>query len=704
MADNLSVDLIVSDDKAEVKISGINQKLETTADKATKASNKVESFSDSLKRLNTEVVSGGAQASVFGDKYSRAFSDIEARAEKTRKAFAAISQQRIDKGQFDLLTQNAIVADKKIYDLLTRLRSLKKESSDPANATYFKQYQNSIRETEAELIRLERMQSQIARQPSGGAFSQSSASGAGENSKIPKLRGYGFLFREFAPTGVNETAVNAATTAAEIAGVGTATLAVFSAVAIAGLAVVKISQNIREEAERHLKAEEMIQGAINNQILSQSKALADFKKLRAEASEDRQFNRELPTASLDELKNRKATLDKLLTLTPATLSDKPNEDFEKLKKQILVIEAQIEQIPLDRQKRANDSFSQRWEGFRKSQQDSIEFEKKVQKERNEETEKAKQKVKELQKQYESVFDTITAKSNKDNPFVLLLTEADKSMRALRENTRGLSEDLRSAFEKMEQSQNRLKLFETRLNNNLDVFDLRERANSFRNPKSDGLVEKKQFDEIVKANIGRGNFLQYGGTYGSSLANQAGGFDKLTDEQKRSIYETSLLGQVSGNNQLSLITALANQRLAGSNQNQSLDERLQKQLSIIYGGASSNDEKAIADRKLVALTSGLNPNEISRDLREKIAVANENEAVRRESSEKESLRIQKETLQTQKQIADNGKRLLELAEKGGTSAIKSVVEIVDKTNGIVNVLGAAPTQADVQRTYLDESNQ
>lgn len=63
-----------------------------------------------------------------------------------------------------------------------------------------------------------------------------------------------------------------------------------------------VTNNIREDAKKYLKTEEMIAAAANRQILSQQEALRNFEIQRQQAQEDRKFKRFLGVNSLEELK------------------------------------------------------------------------------------------------------------------------------------------------------------------------------------------------------------------------------------------------------------------------------------------------------------------------------------------------------------------------------------------------------------------
>lgn len=256
---------------------------------------------------------------------------------------------------------------------------------------------------------------------------------------------------------------------------------------------------------------------------------------------------------------------------------------------------------------------------------------------------------------------------------------------------------------MQQKLNANALFSARLDNNLDVFALRERAADLRRPQAEpGEARQKRIDDAVRQSIKAGGYYQgIGGSLGSYLANQAGGFDNLTGDEKRRIYEARQFGnlQASGayseQNEKSLISFLASERMQSGDQNLSLNERLQKQLNILNSGARTAEEKAIADRKLLSLSSSLDPSQLNSDLREKIALANEREADRKSNYERDSLKAQQESVEVQRQIADNNKKLLEIAEKQGVEGLKLYLEVLDKTSGGANVKKDSGKSADNQ---------
>lgn len=217
--------------------------------------------------------------------------------------------------------------------------------------------------------------------------------------------------------------------------------------------------------------------------------------------------------------------------------------------------------------------------------------------------------------------------------------------------------------------------------------------------------KKLFDDSVRGNVSRGGFFpNFGGTFGSDLANKAGGYGNLNEQQKRDIYEVDFLSgfQKRPNdaffegNLRGAVSTLARDRVANPNENLSLNDRLEKQFSIINSFASSDEERAIANRKIIGLTQGANPNELSGRVREQAAQAREREADRLEKAETEANKQRESQLKVSEQIRDEIKKLNQIAESQGFAG---VIEIIDKTNGGTNIKkDAAPTQADTAAAY------
>lgn len=547
-----------------------------------------------------------------------------------------------------------------------------------------------------------------------------------------------------------------------------ASLGTFGAIAAAGFVIVSASEKIREQAEKRLLNEQLITGAINKQILGLRDAFTEYEKFKRSLIDAESFTNRLSSAvntfdasavknergkieannksrieeinrlqaelaqnerSLEFAKNRNVNQGLLTELGIGKEFDalQKRQDIgqaeraaEKTRKSLAESEAALEKGKSAFQQtdaalknitaKQNELFNQRNEIFKKSYED---FEKteirraEIEKKRLEDLEKAKEKIKDLSKTYNSVFSDLSQKQFSDNPFVQLFSKAGDELKKLRENLRGLPADLQNAAISSQQAINKNKLFETRLENNLSTFDLRETANNFRNPKEikptlelfestfKNFVEKKSeeiktvFNRVTDANGNFGGFSQTKSapfTRFNTLTNaQTGGFggfyqtDLYTGFNE---YESIGGGVGKGGtirrdrtfNDLSKEEkrAAIDKFKTEDSDNLSLNNRLQRQLSIINSGVTNDSERGLADRKLIGLTSGLDPAQIKSDLREQIAAANEREATRRETGEREAMQIERDKLEYQRQIAENGKKLLELAEKGGLTKIEVTI--------------------------------
>lgn len=310
-------------------------------------------------------------------------------------------------------------------------------------------------------------------------------------------------------------------------------------------------------------------------------------------------------------------------------------------------------------------------------------------------EAGKNKIKELEKSSLGLFETLARSAGENNPFVSVYAEADKAILSVRENTKGLTEDLRNSILAFAETQNASKLFEARLDNALNVFDLRDSARAFREASRSARPRGYDDDFIKRA-------IEDPQSFGGSLSARVGGFDRLSAEQRRDIGETRLLQFGAGN--LGLVGALASDRLRGSEVDDSatLRERLSNQLRIVNSLATDDSTRSIADRRLIALSQSVDPSQLDDTLREAFASAREREAIRLEKAEADAIKQREKQLATQAEISENLKRLVSIAEKDGLAGVEALIKIQDET-GRANVEKrsvATPDFADVARAYLE----
>jgi hypothetical protein len=315
----------------------------------------------------------------------------------------------------------------------------------------------------------------------------------------------------------------------------------------------------------------------------------------------------------------------------------------------------------------------------------------------------KAKIEEIGKTTDALFDSLFAASGSNNPFVRVFTEADKAIENTRLATALLSKDLQNTALDMVRQQNALELFNARANSALDAFDLRESAAGFRSfnnrPADSTKVDQETIDRVVKQFIERRDAVAGGGTFAPNLGID---FTKLTEDQKRDLFERQTIQNLRGAGQPDQLIAsfLASQRRANDpaaaiDANLSIQQRLDKQIAIINGLNPQNDaERQAADRRIIALTGGLRPEQLTENQRRAAADTREREALRIETAEQKAREQRAEQLDTQKRIDKNIQGLLKIAQSDGlTGVIRIINEAEDKTKVS---LGLRPTNRDTAR--------
>lgn len=667
---------------------------------------------------------------------------LQTRADQTRKSFSDIANTRLNSGNVNLLTKDIVTAHERSKQLVSDITQINNELKNPNRKSSIKFLTDELKSAELEADKLNRKLSALPGSQTPSRSRAGAGGGGGGRGRISSEQASLLeLLDDFAPAGLNKpfnsiargaliagdlkeaaTGIKAAgKEMLALVGISGTALATFGAIAVAGFLIVDATKKAREEAEKKLKFEEKLSGEYARQLKDQRDSLKTFQEQRKLAADSRSFSSFVGSATIDDLKSRLQTVEQLKNLVPNKLPDNKgvltdNPAFQRLQSEAIAIDAQIETLQQRNIKSANDAFNQRNEFFKKSQENDLEAERRrVQANEKQiaDLKKSKDLISDIGKTANNAFLNLAQKLNADNPFVKVFADSRSELDKLRASVKNLPDELQKSAIASQQAINKNNLFSARLDNNLSAFDLRETANRFRNPQPDSLVERQQFEQVIKNSIERGNFFpNFGGTYGSDLANRSGGFDKLTESQKRDIYEVSQLSlllkdeknsPLNAQNNRTVISALARERSISPDENLSVNERLQKQLSIINSGVSNDSERGIADRRLIGLTSGLDPAQIKADLREQIAAANEREAVRREKYESEVLKLQRDDLAIQERIAATQEKLLKIAEKEGFDGLnKLLITVKDETSGGVST-GSSGTDADVRSTYFDDAN-
>jgi hypothetical protein len=450
-------------------------------------------------------------------------------------------------------------------------------------------------------------------------------------------------------------------------------LPVLAAGSAAIYATWKITGDVRAEADRRLSVEEKLAVLYGKQISQGREILENYRKQGIEAQRNFEFNKFLQANnnldSLESLKSRQKTLETLGTVNGVS-SDKSIaeegkrqlEEANRIRDLVRELEERNRNLIGGQAERAfriqAEGQARQMEMDRETAARKIEAQEKF----NRSVEAGKAKVSELGKTYQSVFDGIFARSNSDNSFARLFTDAEKSMRSLRDQTKGLSSDLIKTAVEMERAINARNLFSTRLDNNLNASDLNAQAANFRNPFDANKVQKQQDEFINRFLFNNPNYLFLQGKKELDDAARAdilkrGNFDSL--EKRR-------------------------------------NDDLERQRRVIFGDVKTADDQAIADKKFINLTNGVNPLELSQSLREQAARSRENEADRLIKAESEAAKQREKALTLQEEIRDELKKLNDLAEKDGIKGVENLIRIVDETDGRVRI-GKTPSQKDTAQS-------
>lgn len=318
----------------------------------------------------------------------------------------------------------------------------------------------------------------------------------------------------------------------------------------------------------------------------------------------------------------------------------------------------------------------------------------------------KARVEEIQKQILDLTDALGARRGENNPFVAVFSEAEKSMRALREQTRFLSEDLRNTLETLERNQNKVALFNVRADAGLQALDLREQASALRSFQSGspaiadreaffkaflenevkalganttGFARESTFGTFLRFNLAENAGLSFDRLATGGTIRRARTFEDLTDAERQRFLETS--GAVADNS--------------------SLQARLSAQLALVnrlagQSGLGVEQAQALADRRIIGLTAGIRPDQLNDSLRDALAGAREREAVRLETAEREAGRQREEQIALNRRIAGDLEKLVKIAQDEG---IQGVIRIVDETKGKIETsLGKRPRPDDARALF------
>ncbi len=617
--------------------------------------------------------------------------------------------------------------------------------------------------------------------------------------KFGRLRGFGAIFREL-NLGINETELNAGLAGAEIAGIGAATLATFGAAAVAGVAIVKVTEQIKSEAESRLRNEELITGAINKQVIGLRDAFAEYEKFKTSLINDKAFTKRLAAdvgvydakaieaergkveagnksrieeinrlqaqlaqneRSLEFEKGRKVRENLFTELgfgNEYTASQKTQNvsqaerAAEKTKKSLAEAEKllekgksaleQTDKALIDVTDKQNKNFSDNAESEIKSREQANKFEnerrekarekaKQELEKRNADIEKATNKAEELGKRYRETFDNLFVSTSKNNPFASVFAEGDRAIDKLRENLKGIAPELRAVAEQMQQKLNADSVFNTRLENDLAAYDLRQTAQELRNYgkdpnkpneiRADLRDPSKFFADYIEffTNKLEADFQKRGGGATKFFRTADGGFSQV-NERPFTQYNRTANGVFSQsdsrNGLLNVYENVANggtfsrqRTFADLNEkekfdfvnkdNASLQARLSGAFDLATNRNALNDEqKASIDRKIISLSQGVT-DKLTDKQRDLVATSLEKEAARRDAAERAAQASRDAHTQLLTRVAASNERLLEFAKKGGSEAL---IRLIDESGGAASVgLKKAPTAEKTKEFYFNQ---
>lgn len=486
-------------------------------------------------------------------------------------------------------------------------------------------------------------------------------------------------------------------------------------IAAAGIAIIyKITTDIAEAEKQKLKFIENGVAASNRAIIAQKEALKNLKDQRAEAELTREIQARLQTQDIEGLKRRRALLEELFRLNPT------GSNASAYRQEILGIDARVAAIPGERTAAANAAMNDRNEAFKRQQRELAEQE-----------QKRIARVKELAETTRNFFQSMRERTNADNPFFKILSDAEK----LEEQIKKLD----PAFQRLARSQAALatanSLFGARIDNVLGVSDLRQQAASFRNGRS-GLTSESEQDRIRRQ---LGIFGGSRGDISQGVSEIFGNVDPTTLPQNlRDIYARALERQASktaerlttsfvrpsgallteaekqqqqlrdsfrsGNftpeviQNLLSISNLRNQARfvrEGVSGTETAQERLDRQFRELDKLTAANDpQRAALDRRIASLASNVDPTSLRQDTRNRVA----------DSIERNADRLANEQAAATKAIQDNTammNRLNQNLEKqisGGANSVEVVVKDETQNGLIATPSPRNPSPASTEALY------
>jgi hypothetical protein len=299
----------------------------------------------------------------------------------------------------------------------------------------------------------------------------------------------------------------------------------------------------------------------------------------------------------------------------------------------------------------------------------------------------KKKIAELKKANADLFGDLFNAAGENNPFVKVFSEAEKAIERTRLTTANLSDELRNQAEQMTRAANANNLFAARLQATLSASDLRAEGAAFRDDEGTETADRRAHEALArfKRNQATGLFknpenlaiFQTGTSTKTRL--------ELFDYQRR-------LEESGGLFRNPDIQDADRRAIAQQTGPTTLQARLDRQLAALNKLHPENeDQRSQIDRKIIALTQGVDPKDLTTAERSAAAAARENEATRIEMQEQEAAKDREQRNKTLKSLDDNLSKLREIAESEG---LTGVIRIINEAEDRAKVsLGQRPTSKD-----------
>lgn len=510
-------------------------------------------------------------------------------------------------------------------------------------------------------------------------------------------------------------------------------LAAGGAVAAAGFAAVKVSEKLREQSEKRLKAEEKLQGVYNEQAKAMASTAAvddlrgkflDPTKLTQAQYAIGQLIKQRQSQGFGYGEEGKQTLDQFLAPDRA-LRDanaqigRSSNSVSELERVLAGLQNGSFQPNLTGQARMDliksvsfqlDDLRRAMTGFSEAETAQFKAEQKAFKARQEakaaEIKAVQAQIKQFQAQTKSTADSLFVQKYSDNPFVKVFKDAEKAMESLKASTKGLNRNIQESLLNTQREINSLALFSANLDNKLAGIQLRDQAKVFRQGGTDDQLRdmgyaraRADYDRFVRerdaeelSGLYRGSTPELLAQYRRSLSP----VDALASfNAQRGAEERSGLYRGDTDELRRMYARAATQEL-------SPETKFNKQIdAILSSNPQSEQEKALADRKLLAIGDQLDPSRMTAGQRSQFASAAEREAVRREQYETNALKLMEDQRGFLKAISESiGKDFGEAYLKGGVKGLNALITVKNDTETDVSVKAAlrSPTPADTEEQY------